>query len=221
MLDAVYSLIHESPKVAAWAFGVINALWLAFVYFNNKRHEREMKRVQHNLDLDLERRKTVFALKVSSYERYVRLLDDFGKKYQTQLLDRMMPMFSQYLSETLAASETRSAERGKNAISSFFHSVMSLMNEATQEYLQLRAESKTLKLTASAPLLTALEQLEGGVTESMDTSQEFMRKFPDLFISNDQAEIQRYQSCLADQGASIHRMSRELEQQMRADLAAI
>ncbi len=221
MIDFVYSAIHQNPKATAWAFGIINALWVAFVYFNKKRHERELQQFQHSFNLDLERRRAVFALKVSSYERYVRLLDDFGKKYQTQLGERMAPMFSQYLSEVLAVGENQDKKRAQDAAATFSNNIILLMNQAAEEYIKIQAESKTLKLTASAALLASLEELENCVANSMKTAQEFMGQFAKLLISNDQQEIQRHQKILSDQGRDIQRMSRALELQMRTDLDAI
>lgn len=221
MIDAIYEAVQHNPKATAWTFGIVNALWIAFAHFNKKRHEQELKQLQHTLDLDLERRRAVFALKVSSYERYVRMLDDFGKKYQTALGERMAPMFSTYLSAMLKAGTANDKSKEEQAIATFGSSVMSLMNEAGGEYLQLQAESKTLKLTASPDILATLEQLEGLTAQSMKTAQEFMRQFTQLFLTNDQSKIHAYVTLLGEQGANIQVKSRQLEQQMRADLGAI
>jgi hypothetical protein len=33
-MEEIFRIISEKPEYAAWAFGLINALWLAFICFN-------------------------------------------------------------------------------------------------------------------------------------------------------------------------------------------
>ncbi len=39
-MSIIYELIQQNPKYFAWVFGVINALWAGFIFFNKKRHDR-------------------------------------------------------------------------------------------------------------------------------------------------------------------------------------
>lgn len=214
----IYDLIQENPGFFAWIFGIVNVLWGVFLYFNSKRHDRELKALQHSLDLDLERRKQVFELKVSQYERYVGMLDEFGRKYQTELITRMKPMFEQYMSAMLAAN----GEHSKNAaIATFSTQVMELMNESSAEYMKLKAESRSLKLTASDSLIKIFEELETLVQASMNSAHDLIKQLPVLIMSNDEHEMSRLQNALNEQGECIQVKSSELERQMRFELKEI
>ncbi len=61
-METIYLIIKQNPEYFAWIFGLINALWLGFVYFNKKRHQRDLVSLKQALDLDLERRKKVFEM---------------------------------------------------------------------------------------------------------------------------------------------------------------
>ena len=50
-MEEIFKIISEKPEYAAWAFGLINVLWLAFLYFNKKRHERELIAMKQSFDL--------------------------------------------------------------------------------------------------------------------------------------------------------------------------
>ena len=214
----LYDLIKENPGFFAWIFGIVNVLWGCFLYFNNKRHDRELRALQHSLDLDLERRKKVFELKVSQYERYVGMIDEFGRKYQTELIIRMKPIFEQYMSAMLAANN----EHSKNAaIATFSTQVMTLMNETSSEYMKLKAESKSLKLTASDSLIKIFNELETLVQRSMNSAHDFITQLPMLIMSNNEHEMARLQNILNEQGQNIQTKSSDLENQMRLELKEI
>lgn len=59
MLEVIYEAIKARPDYFAWAFGLVNILWGGFVYFNKKRHERELvslkASIEHSHNLDLEK----------------------------------------------------------------------------------------------------------------------------------------------------------------------
>ena len=200
------------------AFILINALWAAFFYFNKKRHEKELQSLQHSLNLDLERRKKVFELKMVHYERYVKMLDDFGRKYQSELFIKMQPSFNEYIDKMLNAQneQTKSV-----ALSQFSMSVMELMNESMREYSILKSESRALKLTAGESLLIIFEDLESLVETSVESVKLFINELPILILSGDQEGLQEKQSILDQQGREIQEKSKELERKMRLELNEI
>ena len=72
-MEEIFTVISEKPEYFAWTFGLVNALWMGFVYFNKKRHEKELIGVKQSFDLDLERRKKVFEMKFG--EKRPELID--------------------------------------------------------------------------------------------------------------------------------------------------
>lgn len=218
-MQYIYNLIQGNPGFFAWIFGIVNVLWGVFLYFNGQRHNRELKALQHSLDLDIERRKQVFKMKVTQYERYVGMIDEFGRKYQTELITRMKPLFEQYMSAMLAAANDENSK--SVAIATFSSQVMELMNESSEEYMKLKAESRSLKLTASDSLIKIFEELETLVQASMNSAQYLMNQLPALIMSNNEREMSRLQNELNEQGESIKAKSSELERQMRFELKEI
>lgn len=216
-MEALLEFFKISPNDTL-AFILINALWAAFFYFNKKRHEKELQSLQHSLNLDLERRKKVFELKMVHYEKYVKMLDDFGRKYQSELFIKMQPSFNEYMDKMLNAQneQTKSV-----ALSQFSMRVMELMNESMKEYSILKSESRALKLTAGESLLIIFEELENLVETSIESVKLFINELPTLILSGDQEGLQEKQSILDQQGKEIQEKSKELERKMRLELNEI
>ncbi|MDN4503819.1 hypothetical protein QX776_15515 [Alteromonadaceae bacterium BrNp21-10] len=217
-MESVYLYIQQNPDYFAWIFCVLNVLWAGYVYFNKQRHDRNLKEIQHSLNLDLERRKKVFELKMSHYERYVKMLDEFGRKYQSELFERMQPIFARYMAQML---DCKTEEEKSAALSQFSMQVMELMSESMREYSILKSESRSLKLTASAALIKIFEELESLVENSIESAKEFINQLPVLIMSNNQTDMQTKQGILNVQGQDIQLKSKELEQQMRIELNKI
>lgn len=218
-METIYEIISNNPGYFAWAFAIVNALWAIFLLFNKQRHDRELKSIQHDLNLDLERRKKVFEIKVSQYENYVRNLDDFGRKYQSELFGKMQPIFQKYMERMLEAENDE--QKKTAAISHFSLEIMDLMNEGMKQYNLLKSESRSLKLTASDSLLNIFEELEALVEYSIGQSKQFISDLPMLILSGDQEKIEIKQSLLDEQGKHIQLKSKELERQMRLELHEI
>jgi hypothetical protein len=218
-MEIIYEIISNNPSYFAWAFGIVNVLWAIFLYFNKQSHERKLKSIQHNLNLDLERRKKVFELKVSQYESYVKNLDNFGRDYQSELFVRMQPIFQKYMERMLEAENDE--QESTSAINQFSLEVMDLMNESMKQYNILKSESRSLKLTASDSLIDIFEELEALVEHSIEQSNQFISDLPMLMISGDEERMQARQSLLNEQGKNIQLKSKELERKMRLELLEI
>lgn len=50
-MEDIYNLIQANPKYFAWAFGVLNVLWIGFTYFNRQSHDKAMERLKTTLQL--------------------------------------------------------------------------------------------------------------------------------------------------------------------------
>ena len=98
---------------------------------------------------------------------------------------------------------------------------MELMNEASEEYMKLKAESKSLKLTASDSLIKIFEELENLVQASKDSAHNLMKQLPKLIMSNNLNELSKLQDELKTHGETITMKSSELEKQMRFELNEI
>lgn len=53
-MEPIYQFIKDNPKVIAWGFVFINAIWIVFTYFNKQFHDRKIERLKHSLSLEKE-----------------------------------------------------------------------------------------------------------------------------------------------------------------------
>lgn len=220
-METIYKIIQEHPGYFAWAFGLVNALWIAFTYFNSQRHDRELRNLEQRLRLDADRRLKVFELKATQYESYVTNLDAFGKKNQTDLPKRMQPIFDRYFKEYLEASAANNKEREAAVITWFGSQISSLMQESAEDYFRLQAESSKLKLTSTDEMIECFDQLETLIKKSMDESQEFMGRFTAMVMSQDFSLAEQFQAQAQTRGEEIKAASRKLLELMRAELNKI
>lgn len=220
MLEAIYKFVHSHPEEVTWAVTFINAAWLTFTFFRQHHHDKAMKRLEHELSLDLNKRGSIYASKSASYERYVRMLDDFGAKHQTQLAAKMQPLFLSYLTRMITAKDDDKSER-ESAITAFSKDVFTLFDEAQRDFLKLKAESRTLRLTASDKLFALFDELEQQVEVSMNQSRALIGDLPALTMAGDQVSIERRKQDLGILDETIASKSQELHRQMRSDLREI
>lgn len=47
-MQTIYKIVASNPEYFIWAFGVVNVLWVIFVYFNKQSHDKAMERLKHN-----------------------------------------------------------------------------------------------------------------------------------------------------------------------------
>lgn len=45
-METIYEIVRSNPEFSTWTFGLINALWIAFVHFNNKSHAKAMEKLK-------------------------------------------------------------------------------------------------------------------------------------------------------------------------------
>jgi len=220
-MEAIYKIIQENPGYFAWAFGLINALWIAFTYFNTQRHDRDMRNLEQQLKLDADRRKKVFELKATQYEAYVTNLDTFGKKNQTDLAKRMQPIFDRYFHDYLMASSSNDKKSEAEVITWFGSQVSNLMQECSEDYFRLQAESNKLKLTATDEMILCFDQLQALIKTSMNETQKFMSGFTSMVLSQDFTPAKQFEVQAQALGEKIKTASRELIELMRVELQNI
>lgn len=220
-MSAIYTVIQENPEYFAWAVGLINVLWVVFIYFNKQSHDRAMAQLQSDLSLEAERRKKVFELKANQYETYVANLDAFGRKHQVDLPARMRPIFDKYLNDYLAAAESGDKQQEHQVITWFSSQVSALMQDGIDDVMKLQAESNRLKLTATDEMIDTFSELEALTKTSMDKAHEFMGQFTEIVLAQDHQRTEQYQTELTVLGRQTQKTANKLMQQMRTELRAI
>lgn len=72
-METFYTIIRSNPEYFVWAFGIVNVLWSAFVFFNKQSHQKELAKMAHSHSLELERKKKVFQIKADEFQKYSAL----------------------------------------------------------------------------------------------------------------------------------------------------
>ncbi|WP_022944639.1 hypothetical protein [Pseudoalteromonas ruthenica] len=217
-MRAIYDLIQENPEFYVWVFGLVNTLWIAFSYFNKQRHERNLKQLEQELRYESDRRLKIFDLKASEYAKYVTDLDSFGKKYQTEMPERMQPIFDEYLRNYLAASEKGDQEEERQVISRLNSQLSILHQEGIKDVLKLKSESNRLKLIATDEMLETFDKLEQLTQESMECTNEYLKNFTDIIFLEQHEKSEAFKKKAAKLATDIQAQSTALMKQMRSEL---
>ncbi len=220
-MQVIYNLVQESPEFYTWAFTIVSTLCLIFAYFNKQTHNRELKKLEQNLRYDADRRLKIFDLKANEYSRYVTHLDEFGKKNNTELLEKMQPIVDKYMKNYLAAANAEDKEKEIEVITWFGSQISILTQDGMKEVIQLRHESNRIKLIATEDMLQTLNKLESLTDKAMKHSNEFMGSFVQVISENRQDLIESYQSGSLELGEEIKSQTKLLMEQMRNEIGAV
>ena len=220
-MEEIFKVISENPEYSAWAFGLVNALWLGFVYFNKKRHEKKLIEVQQSFDLDLERRKKVFEMKASQYEAYFRHIDAIHNRHQTDYQGIFVPIMNDFMSSSLKASSRDDEVAATEAVIEFSEKLSKLTRDGMQEMGIIESETNSLRLTASDEVASLLDEITSIYSALFELSGKMMSDLVKIIANNDQDLANRNQTQLQELGELAEAKSAELREQMRNDLKRI
>lgn len=95
------------------------------------------------------------------------------------------------------------------------------MQEGLSDVLKLQSESNKLKLTATDEMIDTFTELEALTKASMDKANEFMGKFIEIVLSQNNELSQQYQDDLKVLGEQAQSTAQKLMKQMRMELNEI
>lgn len=220
-MELIYEPISSNPGYFAWVFGIVNALWAAFLYFNKKRHERELIGVQQTFDLDLERRKKVFEMKASQYESYFKHIDAVHRKHQTDYQDVFVPIMNEFMEGYLSATDRNDQEGATQATIRFSEKISRLTRDGFEELSVIESETNSLRLTASDEVARLLDEIKELYERLFAQSGRMMSELVNITIHKDQQLANQLQSQLMETGQQVKSKAAELREAMRNDLKQI
>lgn len=220
-MTQVFSLISEYPKLTALLFALVNALWVVFVYFNKKRHERNLIEVKQSLDLDLERRKKVFEMKASQYEAYFKHIDSIHNKYQTDYQNVFIPIMNEFMYSYLQASSKNDQEGTTRATIEFSEKILKITHDGFHELNIIESETNSLRLTACDEVVVLLDEIKNLYNQLFSISNKFISDLVKITINNDQELAESNQADLQRIGKKVKNKADILREQMRKDLKQI
>lgn len=220
-MEALFEVISEKPEYFAWAFGVVNVLWAAFLYFNKKTHEKALVRVKQELDLDLERRKKVFEMKAGQYEAYFKHIDAMHKKHQTDYRDVFAPIMNEFMESYLSASAADDKQAATDATIRFSGRISGISRDGFEELTVIESETNSLRLTASDEVAGLLDEIRDLYKQLFAASGQMLTELVSIKISNDQQRADELQSQLVGLGNRVKEKAAALREAMRHDLKRI
>jgi hypothetical protein len=220
-MEVIYEVISSNPAYFAWAFGVVNGLWAAFLYFNKKQYERELIRVQQSFDLDLERRKKVFEMKASQYESYFKHIDSIHNRHQTDYQDVFIPIVNEFMDGYLSATSAGDNQRSTKATIDFSEKISRLTRDGFQELGIIESETNSLRLTASDEVAALLDEIKELYESLFSLSGKMMSDLVEITVNNNQQLAHENQSQLMAVGDQVKNKAAALREAMRNDLKQI
>jgi hypothetical protein len=225
MLIQIYKLIQENPEYFAWIFALLNFLWGAFLFFNKKRHDREIINLKaslsHSNNLEFEKRRKLFEMKATQFEKYFKLVDAFGKKHSVDMPRKMQPITAEYFESYLKAETENDQAASNAAITRFGAKVNELLSDGLEDYLAIQSETNSLKLIATDELAKIFSSVEKQYAESFELSQEFMNQFVSMFVKNEQEKIALYEEKMKLKANELKDSLLSLMNKMREELNQI
>lgn len=220
-METIFNVVSENPKYFLWAFGIANTLWAGFLYFNKKRHEKELIRVQQSFDLDLERRKKLFEMKATQYESYFRHLDLMHRKHQTDYEDVFLPIANEFFAAFLKAAEVGDEKASTEATIAFSEKLSKITRDGMKELALIESETNSLRLTATDETASLLDDIKTIYETMFKLSGKMMSDLVQIAVNGDQELARRNQEEFTSVGEQARRKARELREQMRRDLQKI
>ena len=220
-MDIAYQIIQEHPGYFAWAFGLVNVAWGVFLYFNGKEHDKDVERLRHEHTLDLQKRSRMYELKVTQFQNYFRLMDEFSRKHRSDFSEKVQPLLNHFMQRYLEAEANGDKAESTKAITQFSSGVGRLSADGHEEYLAMKAETNSLRLIASDSVVSLLEEVQEANDMALAAANEMMNKYVELIVTNNQSEMQLRQATLIQAGERSSSLRNLLMEQMRKEIGEI
>ena len=220
-MDVIYKIISNKPEFSILVFGMVNFLWVAFLFFNKKQHQRELINLKQSVDLDLERRKKVFEMKTAQYEDYFKNMDEIHNRHQSDYQKVVFPIINEFNTSYQRACSINDTEAATEATIIFSKKIGKLTYDGFEEVQVIRSQTNTLRLTASDEVTLYLDQLQELYDELFKISSKMVSDLVQVTIHGDQALATENQNKLNELSEVTKLKSLELREQMRSDLKVI
>lgn len=220
-MEYLFKIFSDNPDYFIWVFGVVNFLWIVFLYFNTKRHQKELINIKKSVDLDLERRKKVFEMKARQYEDYFKNIDAIHNKHRSDYQEILSPIMNEYLSSILLASSRGDEHAITNCVIRLNERLSAITYDGMQEMMVLESETNNIRLTASDEVAKILDEIKKIYSDLFEMSSKMISDLMEIVVNNNQDLANENQKNLDIVGRLAKEKSAELREQMRKDLKEI
>ncbi|WP_213994953.1 hypothetical protein [Arsukibacterium sp.] len=222
-MDTITALFAQLPAQAVseyyiWLFIVINLLWFALFCFSKHAAGNRYQKLKHSLNLDLERRRKVYELKVCQYEDYCNELDAFYLRHQNDYQTIFLPLFTEFNNRYQAAEAAEDTAAASMATLWFSGEIQKVSNANLTEMRTLDKQTAQLKLSAADDVVEILDDIQTLYNKLLVVSSEQMNKLVAITLSKDYEAVKFIGEELQQVGRELQTQSNLLMQAIRRDL---
>lgn len=181
------------------------------------KYSKEIEELKKNNTLNVELRKHKYQEKKDQFSKFFMLLDEFHNKSNEIFMERIGPIFSNFMENYLVDDEQTQNE----AIAQFNQKMMSLFNELNQEYLKLTTATNSIRLITSSVLDDLLDKLNTKVGDATNTAHNMLKMMASQEFWSDQTILQPIQIKAEAEGKEITAIRDNIRKQMKIELDQI
>lgn len=222
-MDTITALLAKLPTQALpeyyiWLFIIINLLWFALFCFSRQISNNRYQKLKHSQDLELERRRKVYELKICQYEDYCNQLDDFYYRHQNDYQNVFLPLFTEFNNRYQAAEAVDDTAAVSSATLWFSGEIQQVSNANLTELRVLDNQTEVLKLSAADDVVEILAKIQPLYQKLLVVSGDKMNKLVAITLSKDYEAIKFIGDELQEVGNQLQSMTPQLMQAIRRDL---
>jgi hypothetical protein len=222
-MDTITTLLaklpaHTLPDYYIWLFVVTNLLWFALFCFSKQAAGNRYKRLKHSLNLELERRRKVYELKVCQYEDYCHELEAFHLRHQNDYQNVFLPLFTEFSNRYQAAEAAEDTAAASLATLWFSGEIQQISSVNNTELKALDKQTAALTLSAADDVVEILTDIQQLYQKLLVVTSEQMNRLVAITLSKDFAAIKFMGEELQQAGNDLQSHTHQLMQAIRRDL---
>lgn len=222
-MDTITALLATLPTQALpeyyiWLFIIINLLWFALFCFSKHAGNNRYLQLKHSLNLELERRRKVYELKICQYEDYCNELDAFYFRHQNDYQNVFLPLFTEFNNRYQAADAADDTGAASTATLWFSGEIQKVSQANLTELRKLDKQTSVLKLSAADDVLAILAEIQQLYQKLLVVSGEQMNRLVAITLSKDYEAVKFIGEELQQVGNQLQIKSQLLMQAIRRDL---
>ncbi|HAW91825.1 MULTISPECIES: hypothetical protein [unclassified Arsukibacterium] len=222
-MDTITTLLaklpaHTLPEYYIWLYIVTNLLWFALFCFGKQAARNRYQRLEHSLNLELERRRKVYELKICQYEDYCHELEAFRLRHQNDYQKVFLPLFTEFNNRYQAAEAAEDTAAASLATLWFSGEIQKVATATSTELHILDKQTAELKLSAADDVVEILLDIQQLYQNLLVVSGEQMNQLVAITLSKDYEAVKFMAEKLQQVGSQLQQSSEQLMQAIRRDL---
>ncbi|WP_372625827.1 hypothetical protein [Arsukibacterium sp.] len=201
-----------------WFLVLINLLWFALWCFSRHTSNKRFLQLKHSLNLELERRRKVYELKICQYEDYWHELEAFHLKHQNDYQNVFLPLFTEFNNRYQAAEAAQDTAAASLATLWFSGEIQQVSSINNTELQALDKQTAVLTLSAADDVVEILLEIQQLYQALLVVSTGQMNKLVAITLSKDYQAVKFIGEELQQVGNQLQQSSQRLMQAIRQDL---